>query len=103
MTLQLLHSHTEFPCARFSGVVCPTATPREGAGELYKVLEETRVHGKALTVAFVGFGGGHGKSDGSFEEMMEIAKEATQVPQGWTRSNTPWVLPHFQHAVCTTS
>ena len=71
----------DYSCARYSGVVCPTATPPEGAGELYKVLEETGVHGKALTVAFVGFGGGHGKSDGSFEEMMEVAREAKQLKE----------------------
>ncbi len=63
---------------RFSGVVCPAATPSD-AGEFYKVLTDTGTHSKALTVAFVGFGGGHGKTDGSREEMMEIAKEATNL------------------------
>ena len=65
----------------YNGVVCPAATP-EGldATPLYDVIRKTNLHGKAASVCFVGFGGGHfSRPLAPYSEMMDVAREATEV------------------------
>jgi len=65
----------------FNGVLCPAATP-EGldASPLYDVIRDTGLHGKAASVCFVGFGGGHfSRPLAPYAEMMDVAREATEV------------------------
>ena len=65
----------------YNGVVCPAATP-EGldAAPLYDVIRKMNLHGKAASVCFVGFGGGHfSRPLVPYLEMMDVAREATKV------------------------
>jgi hypothetical protein len=65
---------------RFGGVLCPAATPVNGPDKLFEVLKSAHVHSKALSIAFVGFGGPFlAGGTGAFNEMMECAREATHI------------------------
>merc|ERR1712046_2174 len=63
----------------YNGVLCPAGTPDSGPEELYAALQAANFHGKAFSVACVGFGGGHGKPGGPYEEMMRCVRLATQL------------------------